>query len=179
MADNNVLPKRSEIDAKYKWKLEDIYASDAKWEQDFEKVRRMAGEITKYKGTFAGDINKLVQCLKFNEEMLSLNDKLFAYARMRRDEDNAEPRYQALTDRAMTLSTEVYAAVSFIVPEIISIDEELLKKSIDEIEGLSVYRQYIYEIIRQKKTHFVGKGGRAAGSFSRNGKCSFRHIYYV
>lgn len=151
MADNNVLPKRSEIDAKYKWKLEDIYASDAQWEQDFEKVRRMAGEITKYKGTFAGDINKLVQCLKLNDEMLSLNDKLFAYARMRRDEDNAEPRYQALTDRAMALSTEVYAAVSFIVPEIISIDEELLKKSIDEVEGLSVYRQYIYEILRQKK----------------------------
>jgi oligoendopeptidase F len=151
MADNNVLPKRSEIDAKYKWKLEDIYASDAQWEQDFEKIRRMAGEITKYKGTFAGDINKLVQCLKLNDEMLSLNDKLFAYARMRRDEDNAEPRYQALTDRAMALSTEVYAAVSFIVPEIISIDEELLKKSIDEVEGLSVYRQYIYEILRQKK----------------------------
>jgi oligoendopeptidase F len=34
---SNTLPKRSEIDEKYKWKLEDIYDSREKWEEDFEK----------------------------------------------------------------------------------------------------------------------------------------------
>ncbi len=151
MADNNALPQRNEIEEKYKWKLEDIYSSDSQWEQDFDKVRRMTGEIAKYKGTLADNISRLIQCLEFSDEVLSLNDKLFAYARMRRDENNAESRYQALTDRAMTLSTEVYAAVSFIVPEIISIDEELLKNSINNNDEFSIYRQYISELIRQKK----------------------------
>ncbi|MEN6317045.1 MAG: oligoendopeptidase F [Clostridiaceae bacterium] len=147
---NNALPARDEIDVKYKWKLEDIYANDSEWEEDFKKIRQMSGEMAAYKGTFASDMNKLVECLKLCDDMLSLNDKLFVYAKMRRDENNAVSKYQALTDRAMALSTEVYASVSYIVPEIISIDETLLKKSINEVEGLSLYRQYIYELLRQK-----------------------------
>jgi len=147
---NNALPARDEIDVKYKWKLEDIYANDSEWEKDFKRIRQMSGEMAAYKGTFASDMNKLVECLKLCDDMLSLNDKLFVYAKMRRDENNAVSKYQALTDRAMALSTEVYASVSYIVPEIISIDETLLKKSINEVEGLSLYRQYIYELLREK-----------------------------
>lgn len=147
---NNALPARDEIDVKYKWKLEDIYANDSEWEKDFKRIRQMSGEMAAYKGTFASDMNKLVECLKLCDDMLSLNDKLYAYARMRRDENNALSKYQALTDRAMALSTEVYASVSFIVPEILSIDETLVKKSIDEVKGLSLYRQYINELLREK-----------------------------
>lgn len=147
----NKLPARDEIDAKYKWRLEDIYASDSAWEEDFKKVRSLSGEMASYKGKLAGDMKMLMKCLKLSEDMLSLNDKVFVYARMRRDENNAESKYQALTDRAMALSTEVYASVSFIVPEIISIDEKELRKSVEEVEGLSLYKQYIEEIIRQKQ----------------------------
>ncbi len=151
VTNNHALPAREEIDAKYKWKLEDIYANDAAWEEDFKRVRRMSGEMASYKGRLSTDMNLLVECLKLSDDMLALNDKVFVYARMRRDEDNAVSKYQALTDRAMALSTEVYASVSFITPEIISIDEEQLKKSIDEVEGLSLYRQFICELLRQKR----------------------------
>ncbi|HEX2947484.1 MAG TPA: oligoendopeptidase F [Clostridia bacterium] len=147
----NKLPARDEIEARYKWKLEDIYASDAEWEEDFKKVRRMSEDMAKYRGKLAGDMQTLLECLKSGEEMQALNDKIFVYARMRRDENNAEARYQALTDRAMSLSTEVYASVSYIVPEIITIDEAMLRKSLDEVEGFSIYRQYISEILRQKQ----------------------------
>ncbi len=147
----SALPAREKIEAKYKWKLEDIYASDAQWEDDFKKVRGMSGSIASYRGRLAGDMKVLLECLKLSEEMMALNDKIFVYARMRRDENNAQSKYQALTDRAMALGTEVYASVSFMVPEILSIDEALLKKSIDEVEGLVIYRQYIDELLRQKQ----------------------------
>lgn len=148
---SNALPKREEIDAKYKWKLEDIYGSDAAWEDDFKKVRLLSSDIAAFKGTLGKSAETLLKCLKLCDDMLSLNDKLFVYARMRRDENNANPGYQALTDRAMALSTEVYAAVSFIVPEIISIDEKVLKNYIDSNTGLQLYRQYFAELLRQKQ----------------------------
>lgn len=147
----NALPAREEIEAKYKWKLEDVYQSDSQWEEDFKKVQGMAGEVTSFKGRLAGDMKTLLECFKFSEQMLALNDKIFVYARMRRDENNALSKYQALTDRAMALSTEVYASISFIDPEILSIDEDLLKKSLDEMEGLSLYKQHIGELLRQKQ----------------------------
>jgi len=145
------VPKREEIDAKYKWKLEDIYESTEKWEKDFNKVKRIQTEIVKFRGTLAHSARQLLTCLKFADELLSLNDKVFVYARMKRDEDNANPVYQALTNRAMALSTEVSAAVSFIVPEIISIPEEKLGEYLESSKELQVYRQYISEILRQKQ----------------------------
>jgi len=152
MAGNsNNLPKRDEIDAKYKWKLEDIYDSVDKWEEDFKQVKQLAAEIGKYKGTLGESGMKLLGCLKLYCDLLSLNDKVFVYARMKRDEDNVNPVYQALTDRAMALSSEVYAAVSFIVPEIISIPEDVLDIFMDGNNELKVFRQFIKEIIRQKE----------------------------
>jgi oligoendopeptidase F len=85
------------------------------------------------------------------DDMLSINDKVFVYARMRRDEDNANSTYQAYTDRAMALSTSTYAAISFIVPEIISIPEETLYGYINSNNELKVYKQFIDETLRQKK----------------------------
>ena len=52
---NNALPARDEIEAKYKWKLEDIYSSDADWEEDFKKVRELSGRaaLTKQLAAYA------------------------------------------------------------------------------------------------------------------------------
>lgn len=145
------LPKREEIDVKYKWKLEDIYKSDSLWEEDFNKIRGLSAKMADFKGTLASGPDRLLDCMKASDELLSLTDKIFAYARMRRDEDNANSKYQALTDRAMALSTEVYASVSFVVPEIISMGEEQLRKYISENTGLQLYKQYFEEILRQQK----------------------------
>lgn len=45
------LPKRDEIDKKYKWNLEDIYENVDIWEEDFKKIENSIDNIVKYKGT--------------------------------------------------------------------------------------------------------------------------------
>ena len=35
------LPKRDEIDKKYKWNLEDIYENVDVWEEDFKKIEKV------------------------------------------------------------------------------------------------------------------------------------------
>lgn len=148
---SNSLPKREEIESKYKWKLEDIYESLEKWEEDFKKVRQLSDQMAGFKGRLGETSNSLLECLKSSDELLSLNDKLFVYARMKRDENNANPEYQALADRASAQSTTVYASVSFIVPEIISIPEGTLNKFVEENMNLQLYKQFINESLRQKK----------------------------
>jgi oligoendopeptidase F len=145
------LPGRDEIEARYKWQLEDIYADEKYWEDDFLKIRHLSLQLTVFKGTLAQSPDKLLQCFQHCNDMLSLYDKLFAYARMRRDENNSEPKYQALTDRAMTLGTEVYAAMAFIVPEIIVMDEQELSNNLEQVAELRLYKHYINEILRQKQ----------------------------
>lgn len=148
---SKALPKRDEIDDKYKWNIEDIYRRDSEWEEDFKKVRDLIGEVVKHKGQLAESSDKLLECLKLSERLMRLNDKVFVYAKMKRDEDNSNATYQSLTDRATGLSAEVYAATSFIIPEIISIDEKVLKKFIEGNNELQVYRHFFNENLRQKK----------------------------
>lgn len=151
MASNKALPKRQEISAEFKWKLEDIYNDITLWEQDFKTVKELAARIQGLKGTLAESGQKLLECLKKSDELLSLNDKVFVFARMKRDENNGDATYQALTDRASSLATEVFAAISFIVPEMLDIPEETLKSYVKSDKDLELYQFVIEESLRQKE----------------------------
>jgi len=148
---SKTLPKREDINPKYKWKLEDIYENVAKWAEDFSKVKKLSAEIIKFKGTLCESAQNLLDCLIMQDDLMSTAETVFVYARMKRDENNADPSSQAAADRAMALITEAGASSSFIVPEIISIPEDKIEKFMSELKGLSIYRQFINEILRQKK----------------------------
>ncbi|NLX70894.1 MAG: oligoendopeptidase F [Clostridiales bacterium] len=143
------LKNRSEIDDKYKWKLEDIYENEELWEEDFKKTKELLAEIAGFKGKINTSGN-LLKVLKLDDQIGMILSKIFSYARMRRDEDNANARYQSLTDRAMRLSIEAMSATSFIAPEILSIDEQKIRAMIDENEELKIYKQYLENLIRYK-----------------------------
>lgn len=144
------LPTREEVPDQYKWRLEDIYASDADWERDFQKLRIMAKEIQAFRGRLGESGKVLLETLRAEERLQQLNEKLYAYARMRRDEDNTNSIYQALTDRADSLNTEAQTSVSFILPEILALPEETLASYRRVERGLDLYEFAFEEIMRQK-----------------------------
>ncbi|MBM7588766.1 oligoendopeptidase F [Brevibacillus fulvus] len=144
------LPKRNELPDEYKWRLEDIYPSDAEWEKDVEKVKTLTAQLAKMQGTLAQTGKNLLDALTLQDELGKTLDQVFVYARMRRDEDNANSTYQALTDRAMGLSTQVYSAISYIQPEILAIPTERLTELQQQEPGLAHYRFLLEEITRQK-----------------------------
>lgn len=148
---NNALPKRQDIDSRFKWKLEDIYSDISVWEQDFKRVKELAEQIKGFQGKLAKSAQQLLECFKKSDELLSLNDKVFVYARMKRDENNADATYQALTERASSLATEVYSAISFIIPEMLSIPEDTLLSYVNSNRELSGYMFMIEENLRQKE----------------------------
>lgn len=144
------LPAREEIPEQYKWKLEDIYPNDELWEQDFRRVEAAAGEIGSYQGRLAESAGVLLEVLRLQDQLSELMEKVYTYARMRRDEDNANPTCQALTDRAGSLNTRVSTALSFIVPEILSLPGETLERFRQEERGLAHYSFVLDELLRQK-----------------------------
>lgn len=150
MNKSKTLPKRSEVPAEYKWRLEDIYPTDADWEKDVEKAKQLAEQIAGLKGKIGSSGKELLDALTLQDELLKTMDQVYVYARMRRDEDNANSTYQGLTDRATSLSTQVYGAISYIQPEILEIPTEELEKWLKEVPGLDHYRILLEEITRFK-----------------------------
>ncbi|RXT08134.1 oligoendopeptidase F [Ammoniphilus sp. CFH 90114] len=165
------LPVREEIDSSFKWILEDIYQNDGEWEAEFSQVKEQLPGLAKYKGKLGESPQELLQCLKLKSEISLLMERLFVYARMRRDENNTNGKYQALTDRASSLSVQVGSASSFIVPEILSIPEEHLIGFLKEEKELALYDFYLKELLRQKshvlsaeQEELLAQAGELAGA---------------
>jgi len=143
--------KREEIGPEYKWKLEDIYADENSWEEDYKKLEEQIPALEKYKGVLGSSSTQLLQVLEFSHELERKAEKLYVYARMRRDEDNGNSHYQALFDRVQRLSIELGSASAYIVPEIISLAPEKIRAFLDENQDLQLYSRLLDELMRQKE----------------------------
>ena len=122
------VPDRSEIPEENKWHLKDIYASDELWQQDFDTLRSNFGAIEQFKGKLANSPQELLACLKARDEIGITGGKLYAFARMHRDENTAEAKYQAMTGKVESLLAEAGATTAFIEPEILAISDAELTR---------------------------------------------------
>lgn len=139
------LPKRNEIEEKYKWKLEDIYISDEVYEADFIKTENLCKDMQKLQNVIS-DAESLKNCLGLYEDMYCLVDNLFSYSRMRMDENNSNAKYQVLLGRARELATKADASSAFIEPLILQLPEDIINSKV-----LQKYRIYLNEVLRRKK----------------------------
>jgi oligoendopeptidase F len=151
------IPKRDEVPEKYKWKLEDIYASNDLWEQDYQKVKGMAGSLLPHKEVMGSSAVKLLECLNLSTGMTRLFEKVYVYAHMRSHEDSTNSFYQGFADRADSLGVTVNSANSFIIPGILAVTDEKLEAFLQESEDLRFYKRFLDEI-RRMKPHVLNAG---------------------
>ncbi len=146
----SAVKKRDEIEGEYKWKLEDIYAGEQMWEDEFLEVKALAAELAGLQGTLGESAAAMLKVFKLHDSLGRKNEKLYVYARMRRDENNADPHYQALFDRIESLSVQIAGMTAFIVPEILAVPEASLEAFLASDTELQVYKHFLEEILRQK-----------------------------
>lgn len=150
MPQNEALKTREQAEEKDTWKLEDLYSSDQEWENEYKNTKALADSVKKYKGTLNNGSQNLLNALEDIFAISEKTEKLYVYAHMRRDQDNGNSKYQALTDRAMALSVEFDAATSFMLPELTEIGQKLLTMA-DEDAAFNKYTHLFNNIIRQKE----------------------------
>ncbi|WP_347295503.1 oligoendopeptidase F [Enterocloster bolteae] len=146
------MKKRSEADSKYTWKLEDMVAEDSQWEQMFKEASGEISEYASYKGRLARSADTLYACLLFDDKLSQKIERLYVYARMRSDEDTTVQRYQDMFSRAQTLSYRAAENSSFLVPEILSMDRELLEQYMAADNGIGHFKRAL-EIILARRDH--------------------------
>jgi oligoendopeptidase F len=144
------VPARQEIQQKYKWDLESVYADDAGWEKDFAKVKELSEQIKGYSGRLGEGAKTLLECLKLRDEIMVLGAQVIVFANLRRDEDTANAKHQGMADRAGSLGVELHTAVSFIEPELLSLEDGVVSGFLSEEPGLAEYRHYLNNVLRRK-----------------------------
>ena len=140
---------RNKIEEKYKWKIDTMYPSEAYIEKDIEKVKEYIEKVKEYKGKLSESKDDLYDALNISEKSSRVLQNLYVYTHMKQHEDTRINANQAIATKIEMLSTELSMATSYIVPEIISIDEKKLEEFF-RCEKLKFYKQYVDDIIREK-----------------------------
>ena len=148
------LKERSLLSDQFKWKLEDIFPDNASWENEFLKTKKDLEGAAKLKGTLGESGEALFDALERIFDVELNVERLFVYARMRLDEDNANSNYQGLADRGTSLTVETQSALSFVHPEIIKISDDKMASFFKECGKLSKYRHMI-DVIAHEKEHIL------------------------
>ena len=84
----DTIPARADIPEEFKWKLEDLYADDSAWEQDFSSMPEAMRDLAVFHGKLAQDAGTLLRCLTLLDTLEERALSIYAYAHMRRDQDN-------------------------------------------------------------------------------------------
>ena len=142
---------REEIPEEDKWAIEDLYATDADWEEDLKTV----AEDQRYLASFAGklaDPRQLYDYLHRSEQLNVKADRLGNYCMRKADEDTRNATYQAMQGRFMSVFVALGAATSFDTPEIMAISEEDMERFYEACPDLERYRRYLTNL-RRRKAH--------------------------
>lgn len=145
------LKTRDQIDSKYKWNIEAMIPDESVISGELETIKK---EAEAYGEDFAGRLTEsadtLLAAFQERDDIWRRLEKIYVYARMRRDENNAETKYQAMADQCNSVIAAVSASMAFFTPELLSASEETILAYIDAAPGLEIYRFAICDTMRQK-----------------------------
>ncbi len=149
-------PKRNEIPVEKRWATEDLYASDADWEKDYEAIRTDLSQIEQYKGHLGESAQTLLAYLDLEDTLSARLEKLGQYAHLNSDVDTANTEYQAMNMKAQMLRSKFGEAVAFASPEIMEIPKEMLAVYRESDAHYQVYDRY-FEILERERAHTRSK----------------------
>ncbi len=171
--------QRTEIEEKYKWRLDHIYANSEEWRRDLVRVKDMLPRVLSFQGQLASSGQSLFDCFDHRDNASILFYKLYIYAHLKLDEDNRASEYQAMTDEIAALSTVFAEAGSFITPEIMAINDDRLEAMKRECPSLKLYDHHLDEMRRMKDHILSAEEERIlalVGNVSRGPSQIFRMI---
>ena len=155
MSEVKKLRRRDEIPESDKWRIDKIYETPAKWNEELNKLKEEAPKLKDFEGKL-GNKEELKAFLALNEKLSRKLGKLYVYAHMRSHEDTSNPEMQSLVNKIDPYSAEFSSYTAYFVPEILSLKEGTIENFINEDKDLKQYKIY-FEMILNEKPHILSK----------------------
>lgn len=161
--------KRSDIDVKYTWNLNDILSSQ---EEFFKRIKKLEKEIdfSAFKGSLKTAL-KVKECFDKLYKILGELEVLSVYAMLKRDEDGANPIGPELCCYVENVSVKFSAETSFIEPELSKLGcdklNEFLKDGLlkDYDRDLIRIIDNLPHVLSEETENALSLGGKVYGGY--------------
>jgi len=141
---------RDDIPDKYKWNLEDLYASPDAWKSSKSAVTARFDKIAEFKGKLGNSAADLHAALDYFFSVHKDFMRVYSYASMTSDEDKRDSGPLAMEQEVNQLWTQLGKVSAYIEPEILAIPNDKLQSFFKEDKELAIYAQFIDDIQRRK-----------------------------
>lgn len=133
------------------WDLSQIYKSNEEFLSDFEKVKTLADELEKFKGTLdKPNRENLLNFFKLNDKFTGLFEKIAVYVHCKNDDDGKNPENIKNYAIVWDYDAKISENLSFIKCELSKLDESFLNELAQDVDFMD-YSREIEFLIRQKK----------------------------
>ena len=160
------LKTRNEMDPRWQWRLDHIFAAEADYEQAFAAAGEQIEQVKRYQGKAAKDPKA---ALDARNELAKQLDRLAAYALMHKDEDGGDPQRQARAAKLQSLLVQASSAGSYLESELLSLPEETLRVLAAD-PAYAEYSEDLRNLLRQKphtlpaeQEHLLASAGEVMG----------------
>ena len=161
------------LDNKYRWATEQIYASDESWQKEFDSIAEKLN-FDKYRGKL-GQKDAFLECMKRQEELGRVFDKLSVYAMLKHDENTKNALYDSMSSKIMALGVKFNESTAFIMPELTALDESVLNAYISD-KDFNEY-DYFLKCVLKEKAHVLSEDEEKLLAISGEALASFRDIF--
>ena len=148
-----------------RWKLEDIYPSDAAFNADAAKLESQLAGIGQCKGQLGTSGRRLRECLDLIYDATKRYYRIAVYANEREAEDTGDPARQQLNQKSQVIGTKLSEEAAFVNPEILKIGKPKIDSFFRVEPALKIYRHPIDDILRMAPHTLDAKGEEILAAF--------------
>ncbi len=140
--------KREDIKLEDTWDLTLIYKTEEDFLKEIDDVKKEFPKISSFNGNILKNSNNLLKFLELSDSIERRIYKLHYYAHLNLDVDTTNTHYQELSGKVENLIQEYSLLTSFVRPELLNGDYQVVLKYLDENKKLDVYRFNLENIYR-------------------------------
>jgi len=144
------IPARNEVDPKYTWNAESVFASPEAWSAEAESIIADIPSVKAFQGKLGENAATLADALEAIAALIVRAERLYMYAGFSYSVDTADQKAAAMADKASGVYGQVIAAVSFVQPEMLTIGEQTLRQWVRDEARLTVYEHYVNDLFRKQ-----------------------------
>ena len=141
---------RGHIDAKYKWKLGDLYASDQAWAKAKAALSKNVVAFERHKGHLGDGAKALADALSELGGLQNELQRIVVYAHSRSDENTRLAAPRAMRAEADSLSVQLDTVTAWLRPELLTLPDATIQTALAKDKRLREWAFYLQEVLRWK-----------------------------
>ena len=135
---------------KESWDLTKLIKDNKEYKALVAEVNALLQKFPKYKGRLLKNDKTLCEALDMQKEISMLTERIYVYSYLGYYEDMGNEKFQEYKEIASNLNDKVESVTSFVNPELLSSNFDLIEKYIAKSSGLRIYEFSLKNLFRYK-----------------------------